>query len=75
MAPTTQKIRKAAWYGIKKPGYAPVAGGLLAEIEGRSGHLPSIIKLRPVANTPLTEYEVAEILNLQAVRDEARTRR
>ncbi len=60
---------------VNLPGYAPVAACLLAEIEGRSGHLPSIIKMRPVADSLLTEYEVVEIINLQDLRAEARTRR
>ena len=60
---------------VNLPGYAPVAGCILAEIEGRSGHLPPIIKVRPLTGVPLTSYEVAEIINLQDVRDEARLRR
>jgi hypothetical protein len=60
---------------VNLPGYAPAAACLLAEIEGRSGHLPPIIKTRPVTGSLLTEYEVAEIVNLHDVRAEARTRR
>jgi hypothetical protein len=60
---------------VNLPGYSPVAACLLAEIEGRRGNLPSVIKTRPVAGGLLTEYEVSEIINLQDVRAEARTRR
>jgi hypothetical protein len=56
------------------PGYAPAAFVLLAELHGRIGHFPSVIRLRP-QHDPLAGYEVAELLNLQAIRDAARKRR
>jgi hypothetical protein len=59
---------------INPPGYAPATFVLLAELHGRIGHFPSLIRLRPKPG-PVTSYEVAELLNLQAVREEARTRR
>ena len=59
---------------INPPGYAPAAFVLLAELHGRIGHFPSLIRLRPKAG-PVTTYEVAELLNLQAIREEARLRR
>jgi hypothetical protein len=60
---------------INLPGYAPVAACIIAEIEGRTGYLPSVLKLRPVEKALVTEYEVSEIINLKALRDEARKRR
>jgi len=60
---------------INPPGFAPAAFVLLAELHGRSGHFPSLIRLRPVANSTPTVYEVAELLNLQAIREQARYRR
>lgn len=59
---------------INPPGYAPAAFVLLAELHGRIGHFPSLIRMRPKPG-PVTTYEVAEILNLQSVRDAARWRR
>ena len=59
---------------INPPGYAPAAFVLLAELHGRIGHFPSIIRLRPQSG-PVTTFEVAELLNLQAVREAARQRR
>jgi hypothetical protein len=56
---------------INPPGYAPAAFLLLAEIHGRSGHFPGFVRLRPIQGS-VTTYEVAEIINLQAVRDAAR---
>ena len=60
---------------INLPGYAPAAACLLAEIHGRSGHFPAIIKIRPVPNSLPTTYEVAELIDLQSARQESRRRR
>jgi len=59
---------------INPPGYAPAAFVLLAELHGRMGHFPVVMRLRPKTG-PLPTYEVAELLNLQTVREEARKRR
>ena len=59
---------------INPPGYAPAAFVLLAELHGRIGHFPSLVRLRPKPD-PVTTYEVAELLNLQTIRDAARERR
>ena len=59
---------------INPPGYATAAFVVLAELHGRIGHFPSLILLRPKAG-PVTSYEVAELLNLQAIREEARRHR
>lgn len=59
---------------INPPGYAPAAFVLLAELHGRIGHFPALIRLRP-KDGPLPTYEVAELLNLQTIRETARKRR
>ncbi len=59
---------------INPPGYAPAAFVLLAELHGRIGHFPSLIRLRPKPG-PVTSFEVAELLNLQSIREAARKRR
>lgn len=48
---------------------------VLAEIHGRTGYFPPVVRLRPVKDALPPRFEVAEILNLQAVRDEARKKR
>lgn len=55
------------------PSLGVLAAVLLAELHGRMGHFPSMARIRPVEGA-LTEYEAAEIINLQAVRDAARLR-
>lgn len=57
---------------VNPPGYAPAALTLLAELHGRMGYFPAMMRLRPVAGAIPPRYEVAELLNLQAVRQSAR---
>lgn len=45
---------------------------LLAELHGRCGYFPPVVRLRPVPEAVLPRFEVAEIVNLQVVREEAR---
>lgn len=45
---------------------------LVAECHGRMGYFPACIRLRPVPDSLPPRFEVAEIMNLQAVRDAAR---
>lgn len=60
---------------INTPSLAPITAVLLAEIHGRCGFFPTIVRLRPVAGSVPPQFEVAELLNLQAIRDAARARR
>lgn len=60
---------------VNLPALAPIAAVLIAELHGRMGYFPAIFRVRPVADSTPPVYEVAEIINLQAVRDMARERR
>jgi|SRR5579859_165260 len=60
---------------INPPSLAPLALAVMAEIHGRCGHFPAILNIRPVPSMLGTSYEIAEIVNLQALRETARTRR
>lgn len=51
------------------------AATVLAELHGRCGYFPPIVRTRPVPDSLPPRYEVAELVNLQAMRDEARGRR
>lgn len=72
-------ISPAEWQNggwlIVLPSLNYIAGVLLAELHGRMGHFPAILRLKAAPNAVVTEYEVAEIINLESVRQEARTRR
>jgi len=53
------------------------AVALIAELHGRMGYFPPIIRFRPVVGLngqPVTppRFEIAGVSNLQALRDEAR---
>ena len=52
-----------------------IAGALLAELHGRMGYFPPLARTRPVAGSMPPRFEIAEIVNLQAIRDDARRRR
>jgi hypothetical protein len=60
---------------VNLPSYNYAAALVLAELHGRTGYFPAVLRLRPVADITPTTFELAEILNLQAVRDEARRQR
>ena len=60
---------------INPPALNFITVTLLAELHGRCGYFPAYLRLRPVKGCSPTQYEVAEILNLQAIRDQARTKR
>lgn len=48
---------------------------LLAELHGRCGYFPPMVRTRPMPGSLPPKYEVAEIVNLQALRDAARLKR
>jgi len=48
---------------------------LLAELHGRCGYFPAVLRMRPAPGATPPRFEVAEIVSLQAVRDAARQRR
>ncbi len=60
---------------VNLPGYPAAAACLLAEIEGRRGHLPTIIHISRQPGQVLTEYRVTALLNLEEVRAQARPER
>ncbi len=60
---------------VNPPALNFVAVVLLAELHGRCGYFPAHLRMRPVKGNLPPQYEVAEVLDLQAVRDAARGRR
>lgn len=49
-----------------------IAALVLAEMHGRMGYFPPVVRTRPVAGAMPRQYEAAEILDLQALREHAR---
>ncbi len=60
---------------IVPPSLNFITAVLLAELHGRIGHFPAVLRLRPIVGALVTEYEVAEIVNLEEVRRAARAGR
>ena len=72
-------LTPADWQGqpilVVLPSLNFIAALLLAELHGRMGFFPPILRLRPAPGSLPRQFEVAEILDLQAVREAARQRR
>jgi hypothetical protein len=60
---------------VNPPSLNFIAVALLAELHGRCGYFPAHLRLRPVQGSIPPRFEVAEVLNLQMVRNGARKRR
>ncbi|MGQ9496788.1 MAG: CRISPR-associated protein Csx15 [Desulfotomaculales bacterium] len=60
---------------INPPSLNFSAVALLAELHGRCGYFPPVVRLRPVPGSLVPRFEVAEIVNLQTVREGARSKR
>jgi len=60
---------------VNLPSLNVIAALVLAELHGQMGYFPAVLRLRPVPDTTPPQFEVAEIINLQAVRDAARRAR
>lgn len=60
---------------IVPPALNFIAVALLAELHGRMGYFPAVVRLHSLPGSTPPRYEVAEILHLQAIRDKARATR
>ena len=60
---------------VNPPGLAAAASAMLAVLHGRMGYFPATLYIRPVKDAVPVRYEVAEIMNLQGLRSEAREKR
>ena len=60
---------------VNLPSLTSAAGVVLAEIHGRAGYFPPMLRFRQTQGSLPPVYEVAEILNLQEIRNSAREQR
>lgn len=60
---------------VNPPGLSSGAVTVMAELHGRMGYFPPVVRVAPVGGSLPPRYEVAEIINLQQLRDDARRRR
>lgn len=72
-------ITPAQWQGepllVVLPSLNFIAAALLAALHGRMGYFPPVVRTRPLGDSVVRQFEVAEILDLQSVRDRARKER
>lgn len=59
---------------LNPPAHSAIASIVLAMLHGRSGGFPAILRVKRAAG-PLGGWVVAEVVNLQAVREQARIER
>mgnify|MGYP001432683375 CR=1 FL=1 len=75
----TLDLTPEAWQSapilVMLPSLNFIAAALLAELHGRMGYFPPVVRTRPVAGSAPRRYEVAEILDLQGLREAARRQR
>lgn len=57
---------------LNLPSLSSIAALVLAEIHGRAGYFPAVLRLRPVPESVPPQWDVAEIVDLQAVREAGR---
>lgn len=57
------------------PGLAPLALCVVAEIHGRCGYFPSVVRLKPLKGQVPPQFVFGEIIVLSQVRETSRTRR
>jgi hypothetical protein len=72
-------LTSTEWQGeqllVNPPSLNFIAVMLIAELHGRMGYFAPCVRLRPVKDALPPRFEVAEILNLQVLRDAARQKR
>ena len=57
------------------PSHSYIAALVLAALQGRMGRFPAVIRFKPITDSLPIAYEVAEIVDLQRLRDEIRQQR
>lgn len=60
---------------INLPSLNYSAAALLAQLHGRMGYFPPVLRFRPNTEGIAPRFEIAEILNLQAMRERGRGKR
>jgi hypothetical protein len=73
--PFTEDEWQTERFLVNLPSLNIIAATLLSELHGRMGYFPVILRLRPIADSIPLQFEVAELINLQTVRDQAREKR
>lgn len=70
----SERLQRETWL-IVLPSHNIIAAVMLAELHGRIGHFPAIAKISPSTSEVMTTYDITGIINLDQVRQNARTHR
>jgi len=73
--PLSSEVLQTETILVNPPSLNFITALLLAELHGRMGYFPTILRLRLVPESLPPRYEIGELLNLQEVRDAARKKR
>ena len=73
--PFTSEQWQTAPILVNLPSLNSISALLLAELHGRMGYFAPVLRLKPVENAMPPRFEVAEVINLQSIRDAARKER
>jgi hypothetical protein len=73
--PVTPRQWQVEVFLINLPSLAPISALLLADFHGRMGYFPTILRLRTVGSMVPIRFEIAELIDLQSIRDSAREQR
>ena len=72
-------LTSVAWQSepvlLNPPSLGAIAAALLAELHGRMGYFPPLVRLCPEPGSVPPRFQVVELLNLNQVREEARKKR
>lgn len=60
---------------VNLPSYGPIVAVLLAYLHGVCGHFPAVVRLRPASGNGPARFDVAEVINLQGLRQRGRETR
>ncbi|MFZ3071229.1 MAG: CRISPR-associated protein Csx15 [Anaerolineaceae bacterium] len=70
--PLTSEVLQTEQLLVVSPALNFITAILLADLHGRMGYFPAILRMRPVTGSTPPAFEVAEIINLQSIRDKSR---
>lgn len=62
-------------FAVALPGFSPITAVLLPMLHALSGHFPLILRFRQTGSSADRRFELAEVIDLQAVRNRARQRK
>lgn len=60
---------------INPPSLSYISLGLVALLHAKMGHFPTIIRIRPNRDITPIQYEIAEVIDLQKLREKEREQR